>query len=60
LLRMARQPHIEDAFVACFLGVLIDATQPITSGVSLRRIDGGEGLPTNAVSDRQSTHPTQA
>ena len=60
LLFVARQPHIEDAFVACFLGVLVDATQPITDSVSLRRIDGREGLPPNAVSDRQSTHPTQA
>jgi hypothetical protein len=40
--------------------MLIKTTQPVTSGVSLRRIDGREGLPPNAVSDRQSAHPTQA
>ncbi len=59
LLRIASQPKVEDALIACFLGVLVDATQPITSGVSLRRIDDREGLPPNAVPDRQSTHPKQ-
>ena len=59
LLLVTRQPKVEDTLIACFLGIFVDATQPITSGVSLQRIDGGEGLLPNAVSDRQSTHPTQ-
>ena len=37
LLRITSQPKVEDALIPCFLGVLVDATQPITSGVSLQR-----------------------
>ena len=32
LLRRARHPHVEDAPVARFLGVLIHATEPIAHG----------------------------